>query len=129
MDLNLEKKIVLITGGAKGIGAVITKLCAQEGAFPVALDRDAEACEFLDEDLKNKGLQGMFVQVDLSARDKVFREMPALWATVSAEYRRRRRASFKFAPYPRKRRKTRGRRGGSVLAIKGIILLNMPRVL
>ena len=39
MDLKLQGKVVLITGGAKGIGAAITKLCAQEGAVPVVIDR------------------------------------------------------------------------------------------
>lgn len=69
MDLNLEKKIVLVTGGAKGIGAAITKMCAQEGALPVAVDRDAEACQRLERDLKNKGLRAMFVPIDLSSAE------------------------------------------------------------
>lgn len=69
MDLNLGKKIVLITGGAKGIGAAITKMCAQEGAFPVAVDRDAEACDRLDQDLRNRHLQAAFVGVDISLAD------------------------------------------------------------
>ena len=69
MDLNLEKKIVLVTGGAKGIGASITKMCAQEGALPVAVDRDAEACLRLERDLKNKGLRAMFVPIDLSSAE------------------------------------------------------------
>lgn len=69
MDLNLEQKIVLVTGGAKGIGAAITKMCAQEGALPVAVDRDAEACQRLERDLKNKGLRAMFVPIDLSSAE------------------------------------------------------------
>jgi L-fucose dehydrogenase len=69
MDLNLENKIIMITGGAKGIGAAITKMCAQEGAFPVAVDRDTEACQRLDQDLKNKGLRTMFVPMDLSSAE------------------------------------------------------------
>ena len=69
MDLNLEKKIILITGGAKGIGAAITKMRAQQGAFPVAVDRDAEVCERLDRDLKNKGLRTMFVPMDVSSAE------------------------------------------------------------
>ena len=35
MDLNLNKKIILVTGGAKGIGEGITRVLAAEGAFPV----------------------------------------------------------------------------------------------
>ena len=35
MDLQLENKVVLITGGGKGIGAAIARGCAREGAIPV----------------------------------------------------------------------------------------------
>ncbi len=43
MDLQLEDKVVLVTGGAKGIGAAIVRTAAAEGAIPVIVDRDAEA--------------------------------------------------------------------------------------
>ena len=43
MHLQLENKVVLITGGAKGIGAAIAYASAQEGAVPVVIDRDFEA--------------------------------------------------------------------------------------
>jgi NAD(P)-dependent dehydrogenase (short-subunit alcohol dehydrogenase family) len=42
MDLQLKDKVVLVTGGAKGIGAVIVRTVAAEGAIPVIVDRDAE---------------------------------------------------------------------------------------
>jgi NAD(P)-dependent dehydrogenase (short-subunit alcohol dehydrogenase family) len=45
MDLELKDKVVLITGGAKGIGAAIAQTVAQEGAIPVIVDRDQEAAE------------------------------------------------------------------------------------
>jgi L-fucose dehydrogenase len=70
MNLNLQDKVVLITGGAKGIGAAITKLCAQESARPIVLDRDAPACNQLEQDLKRDGLRASFIRVDLlSAED------------------------------------------------------------
>ena len=41
MDLGLKNKIIIVTGGAKGIGAGITKSLAAEGAIPVIVGRDA----------------------------------------------------------------------------------------
>jgi L-fucose dehydrogenase len=41
MDLQLKDKVVIVTGGAKGIGAAIVHACAAEGAIPVIVDRDA----------------------------------------------------------------------------------------
>lgn len=42
MDLQLKDKIIIVTGGAKGIGAGITKTLAAEGAIPVVVGRDAD---------------------------------------------------------------------------------------
>ena len=41
MDLGLKDKIIIVTGGAKGIGAGITNSLAVEGAIPVVVGRDA----------------------------------------------------------------------------------------
>jgi NAD(P)-dependent dehydrogenase (short-subunit alcohol dehydrogenase family) len=43
MDLQLKNRVVLVTGGAKGIGEAIVRLLAAEGAIPVIVDRDADA--------------------------------------------------------------------------------------
>lgn len=51
MDLGLKDKVVLVTGGAKGIGAAIVRTAATEGAIPVIVDRDAEAVEKLRAEL------------------------------------------------------------------------------
>lgn len=42
MDLGLKDKIIIVTGGAKGIGAAITTVLAQEGAIPVIIGRSGE---------------------------------------------------------------------------------------
>ena len=39
MDLGLTGKVVIVTGGASGIGAAITATLAEEGAIPVVLSR------------------------------------------------------------------------------------------
>ena len=52
MDLNLNNKIILVTGGAKGIGEGITRVLAQEGAFPVILGRNEADNKFILWDLK-----------------------------------------------------------------------------
>ena len=36
MKLNLKDKIIIVTGGSKGIGGGIVNLLAKEGAFPVS---------------------------------------------------------------------------------------------
>ena len=66
MDLNLKDKVILITGGAKGIGGAITRGCASEGAIPVILDLDETAGQRLREELRNAGKSCGCVAVDLS---------------------------------------------------------------
>jgi L-fucose dehydrogenase len=43
VDLGLDGKVVIVTGGASGIGAAIVAGLAAEGARPVVLDRDPGA--------------------------------------------------------------------------------------
>lgn len=42
MDLGLKDKVIIVTGGAKGIGAGIAKALAAEAAIPVVIGRSAE---------------------------------------------------------------------------------------
>jgi L-fucose dehydrogenase len=42
MDLQLNNKIIIVTGGAKGIGEGIVKTLAAEGALPVIVGRNKE---------------------------------------------------------------------------------------
>jgi L-fucose dehydrogenase len=41
MDLNLKDKIIIVTGGAKGIGEGISIVLAAEGAFPIIVGRNS----------------------------------------------------------------------------------------
>lgn len=66
MDLQLRNKVVLITGGAKGIGAAIAKACAVEGAIPVIVDRDQAAGQHLRSALSAKAGVAHFLQGDLT---------------------------------------------------------------
>ena len=67
MDLQINDKVVLVTGGAKGIGEAISKACVQEGAIPVAVDRDAAACEQLHDTFHSHGWRATVICADLSA--------------------------------------------------------------
>jgi L-fucose dehydrogenase len=67
MDLQLAKKVILITGGAKGIGASIARASSHEGAIPVIVDRDAGACEELQAEFRKEGVKSHAIAFELSA--------------------------------------------------------------
>jgi L-fucose dehydrogenase len=46
LDLKLQDRVILVTGGAAGIGGAISLLLAEEGAVPVILDRNPLTHEF-----------------------------------------------------------------------------------
>jgi NAD(P)-dependent dehydrogenase (short-subunit alcohol dehydrogenase family) len=56
MDLQLKNKVVLVTGGAKGIGAAIVRTAFSEGAIPVIVDRDAESGRQIQSELSGSEL-------------------------------------------------------------------------
>jgi len=65
MDLQLKDKIVVVTGGAKGIGEVVVRTCASEGAVPVIVGRDQDAGTKLQHDLQRSGNKCGLITVDL----------------------------------------------------------------
>ena len=66
MDLQLKDKVILITGGAKGIGAAIARGAAAEGAIPVLVDKDAPAANVLQAELRKAGQACTTVITDLT---------------------------------------------------------------
>jgi L-fucose dehydrogenase len=66
MDLLLKDKVVIVTGGAKGIGSAIVLALSEEGAVPVIVDRDGEAAQSLRADLDKKGTKCAVVVAELS---------------------------------------------------------------
>src|SRR3981081_606105 len=66
MDLRLKGKVVLITGGAKGIGAAIVRGCCAEGAILVIVDRDESAGEQLQAELRASRAESGLIIAELS---------------------------------------------------------------
>jgi L-fucose dehydrogenase len=56
MNLNLENKVIIVSGGAKGIGAGIVKTLSSEGAIPVIAGRNAGDNELLFQEIGGNGL-------------------------------------------------------------------------
>jgi L-fucose dehydrogenase len=57
MNLNLKDKVVIVTGGAKGIGEAIVKVLADEGAIPVIVGRNEADNKTALATINGKGMQ------------------------------------------------------------------------
>ena len=66
MKLDLEGRVTMITGPAKGMGAAITKAFAAEGAKLVLIGRDISAIEPVAANIKADGAQAIVVKCDLT---------------------------------------------------------------
>ena len=65
MNLGLEDKVVIVTGGSKGIGAACVELFAEEGAIPVIVGRSPEMGKALIE----KCGRGVVIQAELTSEE------------------------------------------------------------
>ena len=77
MDLQLKDKIIIVTGGAKGIGEGIVKALAKEGAFPVIIGRSQEDNLATVEAIKAEGGKAAQVVAELSVCRE--RSNTAIW--------------------------------------------------
>ena len=66
MELGLRGKVVIVTGGAAGIGGAISETLAAEGAVPVVFARHTPDAEWL----VALGPAAGWVQVELSDDDQ-----------------------------------------------------------
>ena len=55
MDLQLKDKIIIVSGGAKGIGEGIVRVLANENAIPVIIGRSKEDNLKLVEEIEKSG--------------------------------------------------------------------------
>src|SRR5215471_13739617 len=66
MDLDLTGKVVLVTGGASGIGAAIVRTIAAEGGIPIVVDRNAAAAREIARELTASGARIDTVAAELT---------------------------------------------------------------
>jgi L-fucose dehydrogenase len=86
MQLGLDGKVVVVTGGASGIGAAVSEVLAEEGAVPVILARRAPEEAFLDR-LAARSARAGWVLADLSQDHdcrRAVEEVRARWGRVDA---------------------------------------------
>lgn len=75
MDLQLKDKVIIVTGGAKGIGAGIVQACAAEGAIPVIVGRDPDAGKQVQADIHKHGGRCELISVELSTPENCSRSV------------------------------------------------------
>lgn len=70
--MRFQQKVVIVTGGASGIGAESARLFAEEGAKVVITDLSGEG-QVLADELTKSGLTACFIKTDVTREDEVMR--------------------------------------------------------
>ena len=66
MNLGLKDKVIIVTGGSKGIGLGIVNCLADEGALPGIVGRDQKSMETVVNALIARGIKASYVHVELT---------------------------------------------------------------
>ena len=67
---SIQGKVALVTGGAGGIGEACVRILAEAGAKVMATDIDAERCEAVAANLRDKGLDVIAMRHDVCDEDR-----------------------------------------------------------
>jgi len=70
MNLNLKDKVIIVTGGAKGIGEGISKTLAKEGAIPVIVGRSREDNQKILYEIKSSDGKAFQIEAELTRPDE-----------------------------------------------------------
>ena len=66
MDLQLTDKVIVVTGGDKGIGRAITQVLAQEGALPFIISRKEKDCQSCIAAIESEGGRADYAIAELT---------------------------------------------------------------
>lgn len=80
MDLLLKDKVIIVTGGAKGIGEGIVKVLAGEGAIPVIVGRKAADNKKVQDEVIAAGGKAFQVAAELSEPEECAKAVQAVLA-------------------------------------------------
>ena len=78
MDLSLKDKIIIVTGGAKGIGQGISVALATEGAIPIIIGRNEEDNINLTISIKDAGGRADYITAELTHPDECKKAVDAV---------------------------------------------------
>ena len=66
MDLQLKDKVIVVTGGDKGIGKAIAQVLAQEGALPFIISRKENDCQSCIAAIESEGGRADYAIAELT---------------------------------------------------------------